>query len=442
MIWRNQAVIAKDHHGEAVTLFDFGQRVTFAVQDIKRDFACNMNGKRAGTTTHAFFFKHTQKVKGGTFDRTDKADTAAMCANLERAFNKRRAQALARHFKQAEWADTADLKAGPVIAHGFFKLAFNRPLVAVVFHVDEIDHNQTGQIAQAQLTCEFFGGFKVGLVCGFFDVAFTGRTARVHVNRDQCLGRVDDDIATRFKLHDRIEHRIKLAFHLEAVEQRNTLIFVRLHALCMRRHQHLHEVFGDPVTFVTFDQNFVNIACIKVTDGPFDQISFFINQARCLALKGGFANTIPQTHQIIEVAFNFGLGAFRTCGTHDNGHAIRNFQFGQNGFQALAILCIGDLARNAATARGIWHQNAITTRQRQEGRKRSTLVTAFFLDHLHKQDLAALDHFLNLVALLHLRAMAVGEFIPVIAAQIINVFFFGGTGRLCFDIDGQFGNFC
>ncbi len=269
-----------------------------------------MDGQRARTATHAFFLDHAQQVKGCTFNRTDKADTTAVGANFKRAFDQRRAQALTRHFKQTKRADTADLKTCTVVAHCFLKLAFDRCLIAVVFHVDKVDNDQTGKVTQAQLAREFFGRFKVGLVSGFFDVAFAGRTAGVNVNRDQCLGRVDNQITTGFKLYDRVEHRIKLAFHLETVEQRHALIFVGLHAFGMRRHQHLHEVFGNPVTIITFNQNFINITCIKVTDGTLDKVGFFVNQARCLALKGGFADTIPQAHQIIEVAFDFGFGPF------------------------------------------------------------------------------------------------------------------------------------
>ena len=66
-------------------------------------------------------------------------------------------------------------------------------------------------------------------------------------------------------------------------------------------------------------------------------------------------------------------------------------------FQALAVGGVGDLARNAAAARRVGHQHAIAAGQRQIGGERRALVAAFFLDHLHQDDLAALDDFLNFV---------------------------------------------
>ena len=66
-------------------------------------------------------------------------------------------------------------------------------------------------------------------------------------------------------------------------------------------------------------------------------------------------------------------------------------------FQTLAVVGVGDLARDAAAARRVGHQHAIAAGERQIGRQRRALVAALFLDHLHQNDLAALDDFLDLV---------------------------------------------
>src|SRR6185312_13691125 len=54
--------------------------------------------------------------------------------------------------------------------------------------------------------------------------------------------------------------------------------------------------------------------------------------------------------------------------------------------------------RHAAAAGGVGHQHAIAAGQRQVGGEGGALVAALFLDHLDQHDLAALDHFLDLVA--------------------------------------------
>ncbi len=57
----------------------------------------------------------------------------------------------------------------------------------------------------------------------------------------------------------------------------------------------------------------------------------------------------------------------------------------------------GDLARDAAAARGVGHEDRIAAGQREISGERRALGAAFFLDHLHQHDLAALDDFLDLV---------------------------------------------
>ena len=56
-------------------------------------------------------------------------------------------------------ADRADLDARPVIAHGIFHAALDGIAVLVFFHIDEIDDDQAGQVAQTQLAAQLVGGF-------------------------------------------------------------------------------------------------------------------------------------------------------------------------------------------------------------------------------------------------------------------------------------------
>ena len=65
--------------------------------------------------------------------------------------------------------------------------------------------------------------------------------------------------------------------------------------------------------------------------------------------------------------------------------------------QPLAVGGRGDLARDAAAARRVRHQHAVAAGERDVGGERRALGAALLLDHLHQQDLAAADHFLDLV---------------------------------------------
>ncbi len=122
-----------------------------------------------------------------------------------------------------------------------------------------------------------------------------------------------------------------------------------------------------------------------------------MDQTRRDAFQGLLAYLLPQPYQVFVVALDFRLGTFVARGPHDDGHAVRNAEIGEDRFQTLAVLARRDLAGNAAAARRIRHQHAIAAGQRQVCRQGRALVAAFLLDHLDQQDLAALDHFLDLV---------------------------------------------
>src|SRR5690606_28174947 len=81
----------------------------------------------------------------------------------------------------------------------------------------------------------------------------------------------------------------------------------------------------------------------------------------------------------------------------DDAHALRHVEILDHVLQPLAVLRIGDLAGDAAAARRVGHQHRIAAGERQVGGERRALVAALFLDHLHQQDLPALDDLLDLV---------------------------------------------
>ncbi len=122
------------------------------------------------------------------------------------AFQHAGAQALALHLQQAKARDAADLDARAVGLELVLERFSTASVVLALFHVDEVDDDQAGKVAQAQLARDFFGGLEVGLERGLLDRAFLGGAARVHVDGDQRLGHADHDIAAGFQLHGRVEH--------------------------------------------------------------------------------------------------------------------------------------------------------------------------------------------------------------------------------------------
>ncbi len=301
----------------------------------------------------------------------------------------------------------------------------------MLFHIDEVDDDQPGEIAQAQLPRDFLGGFEIGLERGLFDVALARRAAGIHVDRDQRLGRVDDDVAAGAELHDGRVDRIELAFHLETMEERHRRIVVELHAPGMARHQHAHERLRRVVAFAAIDQHLVDVARIKIADRALDEIAFLIDEGGRGRFERQLADLVPEAYQIFEVARDLGFRALAAGGADDHTHAVRHFEVAHQILEPAAILHAGDLARDAAAARRVRHQHAIAAGQRDIGRQRRALVAALFLRDLHQHDLAALDHLLDLVVTMMPRAGPRGLFhLVFVAADRLD-----GDGRLGDNLD-------
>jgi hypothetical protein len=50
-----------------------------------------------------------------------------------------------------------------IVGHGGFHFLKNFSLIPLVFHIDEIDNDQSAQIPQPHLPADFGGGFNIRL---------------------------------------------------------------------------------------------------------------------------------------------------------------------------------------------------------------------------------------------------------------------------------------
>ena len=71
-------------------------------------------------------------------------------------------EALARHFHEADVRDLKDLGFGLVLFEAVFDRFVDRLLILAVAHVDEVDHDEAADVAEAELACDFASGLDVG----------------------------------------------------------------------------------------------------------------------------------------------------------------------------------------------------------------------------------------------------------------------------------------
>ena len=269
--------------------------------------------------------------------------------------------------------------------------------MARLLHVDEVDHDQAGHVAEPQLACDLGGRLDIGVVGGLLDIVLARRPARVDVDRHQGFGRIDHQIAARFQLDGGLVHCVELVLDAVALKQGRRL-GVLIHPFDVARHQQLHEAARGLITLLALDDHLVDVAVIKVADRALDEVAVAVNESRRGTLQRPFADLVPQPREIVEVALDLDLGARQAGGTDDQPHGRGQLQVRHDRLQPLAVGAVRDLARDAAAVRGVGHQHAIASGEAQIGGQSRAFVAALFLDDLDQQHLAALDDVLDLVA--------------------------------------------
>ena len=135
------------------------------------------------------------------FDTADAADADAARADDVTRLAERGAQPLPRHLQQPKARQAPDLDAGAVHLDRVPQPVLHLALILGRFHVDEVDDDQTADVADAQLAGDLVGGLEIGVEGGRLDVAAARGARGVDVDGDERLGVVDDGAAARGQLH-------------------------------------------------------------------------------------------------------------------------------------------------------------------------------------------------------------------------------------------------
>ncbi len=342
-----------------------------------------------GVFLHRLFLDDAQDLQRGRLGVADVAGAVAARAGDVAAFRQGRAQALAAQFQEAELADGAELHAGAVEAQRVAQTLFHVAAVLALLHVDEVDHDQAAQVAQAALAGDFIGRFEVGAGGRLFDVGATGGAGRVHVHGHQGFGVVDHDGAARGQVHRAAEGRLDLVLDLEAAEQRR-VVAVALHTRGRLGHHVVHELLGLIVDVVGVDQDLAHVGREVVADRADHQARFLVDQVGALAGLGSAVDGLPELEHVVQVPLQLGRGAADAGGAGDQAHALGVFELVEVFLQLFALLTL-DAAADATATRVVGHQHQVAAGQADEGGEGGTLVAALFLLYLHQQFLTVGD---------------------------------------------------
>src|SRR5262245_16711940 len=325
--------------------------------------------------------------------RLDLARAVAMWAILVDAPLEGRPDPLAGHLDNAELRDLEHLRAGPVAFDRLAHRLFDAAAVLLIPHVDEVVDDHSAQITEPQLSGDLLGGMQIHLVRGLFRIVVGAEAAAVDVDRNQCLGLLNDNRPAVWQRYLPLLNAGDLLLDLVPMKERLGA-FVVLDAVGKPRHNALQELLGvvERLGFVHPDG--VDVGRERVADRPRDHVAFLVHRPRRLQFLDPPNDHLPDAEQVREVVLKFPLVSVHAGGADDEADTFWRVELGEDVAEAAAGLVVGDFAGGAAAVEP-GHEYQVAASDADVGAQRRAFGADPFLDHLHEHFLAAAENVLN-----------------------------------------------
>src|SRR6185437_13521324 len=255
---------------------------------------------------------------------------------------------LPRHLDQSQLGYGERLGTRPVASQMGTQLLEHLVPVAAGFHVDEVHDDDAADVAQPQLAGDLARRLDVGLQDRALGVLLAGVAARVHVDRCESLGRLNDQIAAGRQLHPGLEEAPDLRLDVVLVEQRG-LGLVQLHAVEQIGVDLLQVLHHLAVQHLGIDQQRVDLIREEVADDAAGERRLPLQQRGRPDRARLALDLRPQAVQVIDFALAALLREVFGHGADDPAARPRVLgdEFGHHLAQFGALFPVLDLAGDA-----------------------------------------------------------------------------------------------
>ena len=260
---------------------------------------------------------------------------------------KRLLQALSRHLHEAEVGNGQDVRAGLVALDRGAHRAQHRLLVLARLHVDEVDHDEPADVAQAQLARDLLDGLEVHFEDGVLLRALALVAAGVDVDGDERLGLVDDEVGAGLHVDAAAERVAELLLDAVAVHDRGVALVELDDVAGLARD------FGGLgaealVDLGVVDDDAVDVLAHPVADDAHDEVGLLVDAAGGGLLGLGLLEVVVGGAEDAEVAHEGALRGAGAGGADDDAAVGREREAVDDALEALALVGVADLARDAA----------------------------------------------------------------------------------------------
>src|SRR5437588_446904 len=253
----------------------------------------------------------------------------------ERAL-QRLLDALARHNDQAEVVEGENLRRRLVLPERVLKGLHHARAVPALLHVYEVEDDDAAEVAKPDLPRDLFDRLHVGARDRVFETraAAAYELARVHVNGDQRLGLVDDEVAAGAEPHARLDGLINLGLYAVGFEYR-LLARVELDAVDEAGLDAVDELDDFKVLLLAVNAYGREVVGELVAQEALHQVEVFVDERRGLLLLGAAAYVAPGAYEVARVVAQVLLRNADAGGADDEA-ARRHVLFLDDGLDELA----------------------------------------------------------------------------------------------------------
>src|SRR5438128_5314354 len=394
-------------HGDVLSdrLLQILQHRRFFFLQRARDVGVDAQQQAVAVQIRTDFANLAQNLVADRRARFDDAGARAVRTRLGEDALEALLHALARDDDQPEIRHLQRLGRRPILFQLLLDGLEDFLPVLLLLHVDEVEHDDAAQIAQPDLTDDLLDGLEVGLDDGVLEPA--GRlladvAARVHVDRDERLGLVDDDRSAGLQPHLALQRLVDLGLHAVFVEDRVGLR-VQLHFRSEARHDALDELHDALILDSVVAADRLILLGQQIAHQLADQARLAVHDRGRARALGLLPHLRPDLVERLEVADDVFFRPAGGRGADDDaaGEAALLAELPHDAAQTAALVARLDLARHADVIHRR-HEHEESPRHRHVRREARALGAERLLDHLDEDFLSLaqelFDFLLRLVA--------------------------------------------
>ena len=275
------------------------------------------------------------------------ASTVAHLAGFRHRVKMALPHPLARHLDQSKVAHRERLGAGSIAAEVHAQLLQHAVAIGLRLHVDEVADDDAAHVTESQLSRDLARGLHVRLGDRLLGILLAGVPARVHVDRDERLGRFDDQVAAARQVAATLEEVADLRLDAELVEQRDRFL-VEMHAVDEFRRDALEVLDHLVVHLLRVHREAVHLGGEQVADDAAGERRLPVQQlGRVTDELGLLVDAAPLRDQRLELAREGVLRDVLADGPHDHAARILGQHLLHLLAEPLALGALADLPAHA-----------------------------------------------------------------------------------------------